>query len=164
MQILAVLLLIAGCMPTQASACVCSPGEREQRPLEQAEMVFVGRPVKIEVVPPAQASGGGAWQSIKDAVSSLFRSGPTSATPVRPRFLDSVRVTFEVSNYIKGAGPKTISVMTGYGGSDCGLPVSISKKYTIYARCRDGALRTSYCFGSTEYVRAGVTPSCSAGR
>lgn len=160
-RIVAVLLLIVGCVPTQASACVCSPGEREQQPLEKAEIVFVGRPVKIEVVPPAQASGGGAWQSIMDAVSRLSGSTPTSAAPARPRFLDSVRVTFEVSDYIKGAGPKTISVMTGFGDSDCGLPVSISRKYTIYARRRDGALRTSYCFGSAEFVRAGVAPSCS---
>jgi hypothetical protein len=90
-------------------------------------------------------------------------SPPTERAPEHPEFLDSVRVTFEVSEYTKGAGDKQLHVMIGYGDSDCGLPVSISRRYTIYARRISGALRTSYCFGSTEYVRPQRQSPCPHG-
>jgi hypothetical protein len=36
-------------------------------------------------------------------------------------------------------------------------------EYTIYAREMEGALRTSYCFGSAEFVRQRVELTCGAG-
>lgn len=140
-------------------ACSCNPDEAEH-PLEKAEVAFVGRPIKIEVV-ATETEAPDPWQRLKDSVSRLFGDPPSDERPPRLIFLDSVRLTFEVLEYLKGDGPEHAQIMTGYGGSDCGLPVSISEKYTIYARRSDGELRTSYCFGSGEFVRNRTAPSCS---
>ena len=152
-------VLLLGFASADALACMCSPGEAA-RPLEKAEVVFIGRPIKIEVVPkgPTQKS---TWQRFVDSFPTIFGTSPKEPVPEYPDFLGSVRVTFEVSAYTKGSGGKQFQVMTGYGDSDCGLPVSISKRYTIYARRINGALRTSYCFGSAEYVRGRSPPSCN---
>ena len=150
-RLLASLILLAGLAPTEALACLCNPGETG-RPLEKSEVAFVGRPIRIEVVPAAPTSKT-TWQALKDSFSTIFGASPAAPERAFPKFLDSVRVTFEVSEYLKGGGPKQFQVMTGYGDSDCGLPVSVSKRYQIYARRIDGALRTSYCFGSAEHVR-----------
>ena len=159
-QHLRLLTLLAIFASVEAVACTCAPGETKQ-PLEKAELAFVGRPVNIEVVqaaPPAKSP----WQKLSDSISQLFGYEPEQAVPAFPEFLGTVRVTFEVSQYIKGSGPKRYQIMTGYGDSDCGLPVSISKKYTIYARRINGKLRTSYCFGSSEYARPSKAAVCSS--
>lgn len=158
---LTLLVFLAAITSTQARACICAPGETEHA-LEKAEMAWVGRPVRIEVVPPENPATT-VWMRMKDSVTALFPSLRAQTRPAqrRPAFLGTVRVTFEVSEYTKGNGPKQLQVMTGYGESDCGLPVSISKKYTIYARRVDGALRTSYCFGSAEYVPGAPALPCS---
>jgi hypothetical protein len=150
-QVLVCLVLLIGFSAADALACMCNPGETEE-PLKKAEVAFIGRPIMIEVIPRRKPSTT-TWQRIKDSVSAMLGSSPTMQALEHPEFLDSVRVTFEVSEYTKGTGDKHFQVMTGYGDSDCGLPVSISKRYTIYARRINGALRTSYCFGSSEYVR-----------
>ena len=134
--------ILTGFASADALACVCNPGEMDQ-PLEKAEVAFVGRPVKIEVLP--------------------YNNSPGAPDFSIPEFLGSVRVTFEVSDYLKGDGPRQFQILTGYGDSDCGLPVSISKRYSIYARRIDGALRTSYCFGSAEYVRQQRQEPCPDG-
>ena len=156
--LVASLALLFGFPSADALACMCSPGEAE-RPLEKAEVVFVGRPIKIEVIPVG--SPPSAWQRFMDSFPAIFGTPSKKSLPEHPDFLGSVRVTFDVSAYTKGSGGKQFQVMTGYGDSDCGLPVSISKRYTIYARRINGALRSSYCFGSAEYVRRRSPPSCS---
>lgn len=145
-----------------AMACVCSPGEAKKDPLQEAAIAFVGRPVRIEVLPRPEPPTTW-WQSILEAFPAIFGEPVTPVSFDPPRFLDSVRVTFEVSEYMKGRGPDRIDIMTGYGDADCGLPVSISKKYTIYAREMEGELRTSYCFGSAVFVRRRVELTCGAG-
>ena len=145
----AICTIVLGLTPTVAFACLCSPGE-PQNPRQKAEIAFVGRPVKIEVIAGTQPEQT-LWQRIKDSTSSFFGNAPTAEPPKPQELLGSVRLTFDVQNYLKGAGPKHFQIMTGYGDSDCELPVSISKRYTIYARRIKGALRTSYCFGSSEY-------------
>ena len=145
------LTILTGFVSADALACVCNPGEMDQ-PLEKAEVAFVGRPVKIEALPPKQPPAT-VWQRIKGSFSQALGNSPGAPAVAAPEFLGSVRVTFEVSEYLKGDGPKKFQIMTGYGDADCGLAVSISKRYSIYARRINGALRTSYCFGSAEYVR-----------
>ena len=145
------LLLLAACMAGNAFACLCSPEDLEGSPLEKATLVFVGSPVKIEEVrplPPARS----AWGQVRATLASLLGAPPEEYMPGYGGFLGDVRVTFEVSEYIKGKGPRRIQIMTGYGDSDCGLRVSLAKRYTIYAHRMEGALRTSYCFGSEDYV------------
>jgi hypothetical protein len=154
----AICTIVLGLTPTVALACLCRPGE-PQNPQQKAEIAFVGRPVKIEVVAATQPELT-LWQRAKESASSFFGSAPTAEPPRPQEFLGSVRLTFEVQNYLKGTGPKRFHVMTGYGDSDCGLPVSISKRYTIYARRIEGRLRTSYCFGSGEYRQRRTQPVC----
>ena len=149
---------VLGC--ADAFACSCLP-EEAVRQQEQATLVFVGHPVKIEVVPvppPAQS----AWQRVGSTLAAFFGRPAEPAQPPFPGFLDSVRVTFEVSEYAKGKGPRRIQIMTGYGDADCGLKVELAKRYSIYARQMEGALRTSYCFGSDVYRRPReAPPSCT---
>ena len=160
-RILAALIISTGFVSADALACVCNPGEMEN-PLEKAEVAFVGRPVKIEALPLKQPPPT-VWQRIKSSISQALGSSPGAPVVTAPEFLGSVRVTFEVSEYLKGDGPKQFQVMTGYGDADCGLAVSISKRYSIYARRSNGALRTSYCFGSAEFVRQQRQAPCPDG-
>lgn len=153
------MVLLLALSSSEAMACVCSPGEAEKDPLQEATSAFIGRPVRIEALPRQEPSKSW-WQSIREAFPAIFGEPSIAVSFDPPRFLDSVRVTFEVSEYLKGSGPDRIDVMTGYGDTDCGLPVSISKTYTIYARQMEGALRTSYCFGSAEFVRRRVELPC----
>ena len=159
-RILVALIISTGFVSADALACICNPGEME-RPLEKAEVAFVGRPVKIETLPLKQPPT--VWQRIKSSVSQALGNSPGASVVAVPEFLGSVRVTFEVSEYLKGDGPREFQVMTGYGDADCGLAVSISKRYSIYARRSNGALRTSYCFGSTEFVRQQRQAPCPDG-
>ena len=148
-----VLTLISG----EAIACACSPKEINQAPLPNATIAFVGRPIKIEVM-PEPGPPKTIWRSIREWLSPVLGGPEPLQRQVRElEFLDSVHVTFDVTEYVKGKGPKQIAIMTGYGDTDCGLPVSISNEYIIYARQMEGALRTSYCFGSAEY-KARPTP------
>ena len=157
--VLATCAILGLAASAQAHACLCSPGE-PQDPARKAEIVFVGRPIRIEVV-PAVRSEPTLWQVVEKSVSSFLGEAEEEKAPAPARFLDSVRVTFAVTRYLKGTGAGQVQIMTGHGDSDCGLPVSVSKRYTIYARRVDGALRTSYCFGSGEYVRRRARPACS---
>lgn len=144
------LLLAATLACTEVLACSCLPDDRDGQ-MEKATMVFVGQPVKIEEIrslPPPR----GAWQQVWSTLAAVFGAPPDPVELQFPGFLDSVRVTFDVSEYRKGRGPRHLQIMTGYGDSDCGLPVRLAKRYLIYAHRMEGALRTSYCFGSEDYV------------
>lgn len=152
------LLLAAALACTDALACSCLPDDREGH-MEKATLVFVGQPVKIEEKRPTPPPVS-AWQQIRSTLAAVFGAPPKPIEPQFPGFLDSVRVTFEVSEYRKGRGPRHIQIMTGYGDSDCGLPVRLLKRYVVYAHRMEGELRTSYCFGSDEYVRPQPMPSC----
>ena len=157
---LAPFVLLLALLPTAAAACFCSPGETGAASPETT-VAFVGRPVAIEVI-GAIAAEKSTWNRLRGVLDPVLgSSGAKHVTAIPREFLGSVRVTFEVSQYLKGSGPTHIPILSGYGDSDCGLDVSISKKYEIYARRINGALRTSYCFGSTEYKRGPAAPQCS---
>lgn len=152
-------LLLAVLSCPDALACSCLPQDAMDQQKE-ATLVFVGHPVKIEEV-PMRSPPQGAWERVKTNLAAFFGAPPAPVQPQFPDFLGSVRVTFEVSEYVKGRGPRRIQVMTGYGDADCGLRVQLAKRYSIYARQMEGALRTSYCFGSDLYVRPREKlPSC----
>jgi hypothetical protein len=154
------LLAVLGC--ADAVACSCLP-EDAVRQRDEAALVFVGYPVKIEEVPMAPPPQS-AWQRMSSTLAAFFGAPSEPTTLQDPGFLNSVRVTFEVSEYSKGKGPRRIQIMTGYGDADCGLKVELAKRYSIYARQMEGALRTSYCFGSDVYVRPReALPSCKNG-
>lgn len=154
------LLAVLGC--ADAVACSCLP-EDAVRQRDDAALVFVGYPVKIEAMPMAPPPQS-AWQRVSATLAAFFGAPSRRTQSQDPGFLNSVRVTFEVSDYSKGKGPRRIQIMTGYGDADCGLKVELAKRYSIYARQMEGGLRTSYCFGSDVYVRprAGL-PSCKGG-
>ena len=160
MRVLPLLLLAAMLSPGIVQACTCSPAEKGKVSAQTA-LAFVGRPIKIEVVGKDPVSET-LWQRLRGSLRPVLGPSTPVPPPVRPPTpLSSVRVTFEVTEFLKGRGTKRISIMTGYGDTDCGMPFSISKIYEVYARQIEGALRTSYCFGSQEHVRQRRAPRCS---
>lgn len=156
------LVLPAACVAGNALACLCSPEDLEGSPLEKATLVFVGSPVKIEEVRPLPPARN-AWGQVRATLAALFGAPSEEEIRAYGRFLDNVRVTFEVSEYVKGKGPQRVQVMTGHGDSDCGLRVSVAERYTTYAHQMEGALRTSYCFGSEAYVPPRRRQMCDGG-
>jgi hypothetical protein len=62
-----------------------------------------------------------------------------------------LRVAFDTEQVFKGAKQKRITVITGFGGGDCGVKFEINKKYLVYAyRTRElgygkDGLGTSIC-------------------
>ena len=121
-RILSVFLVSAAALWSAATAEACScvaPGAACEA-YWQAAAVFVGRVTSIS---PAQAPSG------------------------RAQFLRSRRVTLEVVEAFSGVPTKTIEVLTGSGGGDCGFPFKEGAAYVVYGSRAEsgGPLLVSAC-------------------
>lgn len=68
------------------------------------------------------------------------------------KFFENRRATFSVEKSHKGIdGTKETEIYTGDGGSDCGFPFQVGKRYLVYAYQENGYLSTNYC-GRTELI------------
>src|SRR4051794_27055625 len=118
---LSLLLLSAAVLTSAAPAEACScvaPGPACEA-YWQASAVFVGRVTSIS---PAQAPQG------------------------RAQFLRSRRVALEVAEPFARVAGRTIEVLTGSGGGDCGFPFKEGTAYLVYASPGEsGALLVSAC-------------------
>jgi len=57
--------------------------------------------------------------------------------------LEEVEVTFEISEQLKGAATKTVTVTTPLGNGECGFAFAIGREYLVFAR--GASLRTDSC-------------------
>ncbi|HEV3048747.1 MAG TPA: hypothetical protein VGX50_00475 [Longimicrobium sp.] len=65
------------------------------------------------------------------------------------------RVTLRVDRAWKGVGSRTVVVVTGMGGGDCGFPFRRGKSYLVYAHgTGDGSLSAGICGRTAELARA----------
>lgn len=65
------------------------------------------------------------------------------------------RVTLRVDRAWKGVGSRTVVVITGSGGGDCGFPFRRRQSYLVYAhRWNDGQLGAGLCGRTAELARA----------
>jgi hypothetical protein len=65
------------------------------------------------------------------------------------------RVSFKVSESLRGDVPETVVVFTGSGGGDCGYDFSAGKSYLVYAsKAPTGQLTTGICARTREATRA----------
>lgn len=70
--------------------------------------------------------------------------------------LYGLRVVLSVSRGFKGVSEKSLTVITGRGGGDCGYYFQVGSQYLVYAaRGRDGLLRTSICTRTKAASAAG---------
>ncbi|MEO7270882.1 MAG: carboxypeptidase regulatory-like domain-containing protein [Vicinamibacterales bacterium] len=104
----AALLLVAAAALASASpaeACSCVESAPACEAYWKSSAVFVGR---VTAVSPAQTPGG------------------------RQAFLRSRRVTLEVLEAFAGVTGRTVDVLTGSGGGDCGFPFKQGASYIVY--------------------------------
>jgi hypothetical protein len=99
-----------------AAACSCMEGPGPCGALTQSDSVFVGRVVDIR-------------------------------TTARATIFDGLTVRFEIERTFKGLSvtQKTVEVLTGNSGGDCGYDFKLGQKYFVFAHRSSGSLYTSIC-------------------
>ena len=121
-----------GCLGTSEaglSACECVAPTLPCMAAEKAQAVFVGQVVEITPVNP-----------------------PPKGQPPGP--VMSRRVSFKVTESLRGGVDDTLEVYTGSGGGDCGFGFAKGKSYLVYAhRGTDGQLITGICARTREATR-----------
>jgi hypothetical protein len=68
-----------------------------------------------------------------------------------PNGFENRKAKFRVESPYKGIGKKEIEIYTGDGGSDCGFPFQVGKRYLVYAYGENSYLSTNYC-GRTRAI------------
>jgi hypothetical protein len=123
---------LLGCLVTseaRLSACECISPISPCIAFEDAQAIFVGQVLEITVVTP-QLKG-------------------EAAMPFQSR-----RVSFKVTESLRGGVDDTLEVYTGNGGGDCGFGFAKGKSYLVYARRgTDGRLTTGICARTREATR-----------
>ena len=121
-----------GCFWTseaRLSACTCAGTSSPCVAFGNAQAIFVGHVVEIT---PAQLPP--------------HEGGPI---PFYPR-----RVSFKVTESLRGGVDDTVEVYTGSGGGDCGFGFAKGKSYLVYAgRAANGQLTTNICARTREATR-----------
>lgn len=120
--------------PRAAAACSCGPGAaRACATYWDATDVFAG--VVTEV-----------------GESRVRHRGGEST---RPFYYRLVRLT--VGESFRGDAGRTVEVLTGRGGQDCGYDFAVGRRYLVYAdRSREDRLYTSVCAGTKPLEEAGA--------
>jgi hypothetical protein len=113
--------------PCETGFCSCAGPRDVPSALASAQAVFTGRVV-----------------SVRDTTVQ------TDHGPWRRR-----RVMLRVDRAWKGVEAETVTVLTGWGGGDCGFPFERGESYLVYAHGRPGeVLGTGICGRTAELSRA----------
>jgi hypothetical protein len=126
------LVAMLGCLATseaRLSACTCRLAISSCVAFENAGAVFVGQVLEITPVkPPPQ----------RDAAVRFYAR----------------RVSFRITEGLRGGLDETVEVYTGSGGGDCGFGFTKGKSYLVYAHQEDtGQLATGTCTRTREATR-----------
>jgi hypothetical protein len=127
----AAMLSCLGTTEARLSACECVGPISPCIAAEDAQAVFVGQVVGITPVTP-----------------------PATGETVPPMPFLARRVSFKVTESLRGGVDDTVEVYTGSGGGDCGFSFSKGKSYLVYARrAASGQLTTGICARTREATR-----------
>lgn len=102
--------------PNRTAACFCVPSGPPKEELAKATAVFSGQVAKIE-----------------PAVDTLWGN------------VESVKVTFEVSNVWKGPMHNTLEALTASSGINCGYQFKTGEQYLVYAHGSESRLEVWQC-------------------
>ncbi|MBS1251365.1 MAG: putative cell wall hydrolase LytN [Anaerolineales bacterium] len=116
MLFLAVVMALLLVNPGRAYACFCVPRGSPAEELAKSTAVFTGRVVSIE------SSSAPLWRDV-----------------------DSVNVTFRVSEVWKGPRRGKLTVLTARHGIDCGYEFESGKEYLVYAAGAENRLVVWFC-------------------
>lgn len=157
------IVLLAMLNAAPAVACTCAPAPPGTTPRDIAQghrdhsdAIFEGKVVRL------------ALQSrLLDA-----RIGEVLSADLEDEF-PNVLVTLQVTRPYRGAEQKTVQLVTGLGGGDCGYIFRTDEEYLVYAyKDASGRLSTSICSGTgllatrgsdLAYLRGEPEPEISAG-
>jgi hypothetical protein len=124
-----VLLLIIFAVPIGTLACSCAPPADPQTALEQADIVFAGRVVGLQIVPAAgdEATSDPAIEDliVTFSVTAIWKWPDEINLPD----IDMVR----------------LDLRTAYTCCVCGYPFALGDTYLVYATGDIDALSTSIC-------------------
>lgn len=121
-----VMAALLGANPQRSFACFCVPEGSPSQELAQSSAVFSGRVIDIEH----------ASASIRQNV-------------------ESVNVTFQVSEVWKGPRRHTVTVLTARQGIDCGYEFESGQEYLVYARGAEERLVVWFCSRTQPLASAG---------
>ena len=101
-------------------------------------------------VPSALASADAVFTARVLSVRDTLVGGGTEHGP-----WEMLRVTLRVDRAWKGVESRTVEVITGTGGGDCGFPFRRGKSYLVYThRMGAGSLSAGICGRTAELARA----------
>lgn len=119
MRIVLLLAIVAGLLgitPGRSCACFCIPPGSPAEELARSTAVFSGQVINIA------PSSDPVWGDV-----------------------ESVRVTFRVSNVWKGPSRSTLAVLTARSGINCGYEFSAGQEYLVYAHGTEDRLEVWAC-------------------
>ena len=101
------------CVTNVAHACSCYPSESPCYAFQRSQAVFVG------------------------LVNSVTRDNIVQMLGERKLSYGHLVVQFTVEEPLKGVATKTVEVVTGLGGGDCGYTFEVGERYLVYASKRE---------------------------
>lgn len=116
-----VFFLILMIFPGRTLACSCLRTPLEEH-VAEAERIFVGVLVSTKIVKPKSE---GEWSYIQGNI--------------------------KVESAIKGQVKKNEEVRTGFGGGDCGIPMTTGRAYVIFSSSKENYI--GICGASGEIMR-----------
>jgi hypothetical protein len=120
-------LTVAG--PCKTGVCSCAGPRDSPSALASADAVFTARVLSVRDTAVGRETERGPWQMR--------------------------RVTLRVDRVWKGVESRTVVVITGMGGGDCGFPFQRGKSYLVYAHgAGDGSLGAGICGRTAELAYA----------
>jgi hypothetical protein len=92
-------------------ACDCDETLTIEKAFKQSEKVFTGKII-----------------SVRPHNSKMYKNGDETIEEY-----SNVKVKIELTNSFKGSSKKTIELITGIGGGDCGYDFIVGEEYLIFA-------------------------------
>jgi hypothetical protein len=112
--------------------CSCTDSPPTEIAFARADAVLEGRVTDVD-----QGYLRLAWCLVR---------GSLGAYPEDSEEACDIRMTLAVSHCWKGPGSRTVRIVTGRGGGDCGCPLEVGKSYLLFLReARPGVFYLNIC-------------------
>ena len=149
------LTVLAGMLfASSAIACQCGATDPPALALKSSSSVFSGQAVAVN-------DQYGVFRRLGDR---LGVSKPDASSYEEHLRRYGFEITFEVSSVWKGPVKKRLTVFTGRGGGDCGIPFAVGGRYLVYADSSAGTLLYTSIWTRTNLLASASSDLVALGK